>query len=494
MQQPRPTSLCIVHSALCIALALAAASATARTVSITDTHYADGVASSFDLAIGAGEKEEGLYMAYGNLDGGDDINAWENVSKVADIPAATTTYAVSAPAGWGTSVTALRFFMATVADLPYEVQYEYIYSTGREYADTGYLATDSTKAAIDMAFLSCAAKATVPVFGYRKTANADAFIFFIRPDQDKFYFEYNRPQANVANVHIDVGERFTFRNDNSDMYLARFGQPEQLIATGEPMDPFTAPAGFSILINGFKKNTTTSVDNQNLAMRIYGFRIWEGNELVRDYVPARKDGVVGLYDKVGGSMLGANIGATRSFANGPVAVVNGGFVSSSAAPSTVFALGAPIAGSARRNVAIAETNRVAGAIVSLGPSPPPSPRTTSIWPTARRTAATTRRTGTTSTSSRSSGPTRCPRRSPSRKGGAPTPKFSASSSATRPRGHTTATSNGSPRRVHSGSTPASSSSTARPSHSSGASTDSPSSTPTRSATAAGARGIPPETP
>ncbi len=335
-------------------------------MSITDTHYADGVASSFDLAIGAGENAEGLYMAYGNLDGGDDINAWENVSKVADIPAATTTYAVAVPAGWGTSVTALRFFMATVANLPYEVQYEYIYSTGREYADTGYLATDSTKAAIDMAFLSCAARATVPVFGYRKTANADAFIFFIRPDQDKFYFEYNRPQANVANVHIDVGERFTFRNDNSDMYLARFGQPEQLIATGEPMDPFTAPAGFSILINGFKKNTTTSVDNQNLAMRIYGFKIWEGNELVRDYVPARKDGVVGLYDKVGGSMLGANIGATRSFANGPVAVVNGGFVSSSAAPSTVFALGAPIAGSARRNVVIAETNRVAGAIVSLG--------------------------------------------------------------------------------------------------------------------------------
>ncbi len=71
----RSPSLRIVHSAFCIAVALATASATARTVAVANTHYTDGIPTSFDLAIGAGAKAEALYMAYGDFDGGADHSA-----------------------------------------------------------------------------------------------------------------------------------------------------------------------------------------------------------------------------------------------------------------------------------------------------------------------------------------------------------------------------------------------------------------------------------
>ena len=121
----------------------------ARTVSITDTHYTDGLATSFDLAFGQGSAANALYVAYGSFDGGANPKAWQNLVKLADIAPGTSTYTAAAPAGWGPSVNAMRFFMAEIADLPYDAALEYVFTTGAEYADTGYLATSNTSVAID---------------------------------------------------------------------------------------------------------------------------------------------------------------------------------------------------------------------------------------------------------------------------------------------------------------------------------------------------------
>ena len=377
MQQLLTRSFCILHSALCIAVALAAASATARSVSVTGTNLTDGVASSFDLAIGAGENAEGLYMAYGNLDGGDDIDAWENVSKVADIPAATTSYTASAPVGWGTSVTALRFFMATVADLPYDIRYEYIYSTGVQSADTGYLPTSDTKVAIDMSMQSNNGSTYIPVWGYRKSAGVDAFALFINKNYREFALNFKNTDVKAA-ATLNPGERFIYRNDNTKQYLTRVerGESEVCILDTTPSLQFTAPAGYTLGFNGFKNGKTTSVENRSLAMRVYGMKIWEGDTLLRDYVPALKDGNVGLYDLGTQSMLLSQWTSAdawgRPFIAGPILCVNGGFTSSTAAPATVFALGEPLSGAASRTVAITSTNRVSGAISSVGVSFPPS--------------------------------------------------------------------------------------------------------------------------
>ena len=376
-------SFCILHSAFCIAVALATASARARTVSITDTHYADGVASSFDLAIGAGENAEGLYMAYGNLDGGDDIDAWENVSKVADIPAATTSYTASAPAGWGTSVSALRFFMATVADLPYDVQFEYVYTIGKgECADTGYRPTSNTKVAIDMSMQGNNGNTYIPIWGYRRSSGVDAFALFINKNYRQFALNFTNTDVKAA-ADLTVGERFIYRNDNSKQYLTRVerGESETCILDTTPHLDFEAPEGWTIALGGMRTSVGGNIDVRGLQMRVYSFKIWEGDTLMRDYVPAMNNGTVGLYDRQSRTMLTSsrNRAGDVSFANGPVVLVNGGFASSTAAPATVFALGAPITGAAVREVAISATNRISGAISSLGLSFSPSPSTNYLY-------------------------------------------------------------------------------------------------------------------
>lgn len=58
-----------------------------------------------------------LYAAYGAEDGGETTNGWDKVECVAEIAAATRTYDYILPAGWGATVTTIRFFLDSDAML-----------------------------------------------------------------------------------------------------------------------------------------------------------------------------------------------------------------------------------------------------------------------------------------------------------------------------------------------------------------------------------------
>ncbi|MBR1920961.1 MAG: hypothetical protein IJ829_03020 [Kiritimatiellae bacterium] len=349
---------------LALGVALGAARADARTVAITDTHALDGLQTSFDLAFGPGEATEGLYLAYGNYDAGDDIKAWPNLVKVADIAPETATYTCGVPDGWGTTANVLRFFTATVAELPYDARLEYIACNGaNEYADTGYKPTSDTKVAVDMAFLSNSYSSEwVPIWGYRRVTNQDAFALFVKRDAKQFALNFVTTDTK-ADTGITYGERFVFRNDNSDMYVTRVdkGEAETLIYQGLNQT-FAAQDGWTIALGGFRIGLS-NVEARALKMRLYGLKIWEGDVLMRDYVPAYKNGDVGLYDNKTRTMLVVTE-SINAFKNGPVALANGDFDSFSSTAAAVFAPGAPFAGEAVRSVSVAATNRVAGVVSS----------------------------------------------------------------------------------------------------------------------------------
>ena len=377
-------TMTVFRKSLFILAALTASCAVAyeaRTVSITDTHYDGGLATSFDLAFGAGSAANALYVAYGSFDGGADPKAWQNLVKLADIAPGTSTYTAAAPTGWGTSVNALRFFMADIADLPYDAALEYVFTTGAEYADTGYLPTSNTSVAIDMAYINGNPSGSdwVPVWGYRKDSSNDKFALFIHKTANQFSFNYKTTDVKVENG-LAVGERFIFRNDNARQYVTRVerGESEVLLGENVPDQTFAAAEGWTIALNGFR-TSTSGIENRSLSMRIYGMKIWEGGVLQRDYVPCRMDGAVGLYDNVNKTLLTPVSSLNRSFAAGPTAVENGGFGAVSAIPATVFASGSAPSGSATRTVTVSATNRIAGAIVSLGLSFSPSYATNYLY-------------------------------------------------------------------------------------------------------------------
>ena len=379
-------TMSIFRKSLFIFAALTASCAIAyeaRTVTITDTHYDGGLATSFDLAFGAGSAANALYVAYGSFDGGADPKAWQNLVKLADIAPGTSTYTAAAPTGWGTTVNALRFFMADVADLPYDAALEYVLTTGAEYADTGYLSTSDTSVAIDMAYIDANPAAYssewVPVWGYRKDANNDKFALFVHKTVDRFSFNYKTTDVKVS-TGLGVGERFIFRNDNARQYVTRVDQggAEVLLGENVPDQTFAAEEGWTIALCGFRTAVNT-IQNRSLSMRIYSFKIWEDGVLQRDYVPCRMDGAVGLYDKENNTFLTPVSSLNRAFVAGPTTVENGGFGAVSAIPATVFASGAAPSGSATRVVTVTATNRIAGVIVSLGLSFSPSYATNYLY-------------------------------------------------------------------------------------------------------------------
>ena len=95
-------------AALAIAFFAANASAT-RSITISEM-----TSSKATLVFGPTDGETYyLYMAYGAADGGNSGAGWDNFDEIGEIDSNDNAYLADLPAGWRTSVKALRFFLLT---------------------------------------------------------------------------------------------------------------------------------------------------------------------------------------------------------------------------------------------------------------------------------------------------------------------------------------------------------------------------------------------
>ena len=193
---------------------------------------------------------------------------------------------------------------------------EYIATDGSDkpYIDTGYLPTSNTKIAIDMAYLGTDYTGDwVPIWGYRKKANSDAYAMFVKNDATQFALNFKATDTKSTSGVIR-GERFIFRNDNARHYVTRLERSEDEICIFPAADQtFAAEAGWTIALFGFRTATgaaASAFDCRQVKMRLYRFKIWEGSTLVRDFVPVRReaDSAIGLYDLLGEGGFLANKG------------------------------------------------------------------------------------------------------------------------------------------------------------------------------------------
>ena len=68
-----------------------------------------------------------------------------------------------------------------------------------------------------------------------------------------------------------------------------------------------ATARHPMAIFGESISVDGSISDAWAFMRLYGMKVYEDGELVRNYIPAKKDGVVGVWDTVNGKFLGSQI-------------------------------------------------------------------------------------------------------------------------------------------------------------------------------------------
>ena len=188
---------------------------------------------------------------------------------------------------------------------------EYVDSTGAQYIDTGVEARAGTKSEMKMQWKA-----------YRSGYNLDAYLS-ATSGSGKFYLcelNYERWwcaafgswEKYVSSSYITGSTLASYMNLNTDYTVVSevnqaktwsmsFGGGSASVATGQSLN--TLDVNFYM----FACNSSGTAANHATA-RCYYTKIWQMDadweyRLVRDFVPCRKDGIAGLYDKVSGTIF-----------------------------------------------------------------------------------------------------------------------------------------------------------------------------------------------
>ena len=189
------------------------------------------------------------------------------------------------------------------------VYLSYIKSTGQQAFNTGYTHKKNTTIEMDCLVEQDHGRANEALFGAQLgDYKHNALAFYSRfGGQDFPCFVRTGVQAKDDESSFPYNRRQTLMTSQSGI-----GWPDPADPTGDIVIPAfgcTVDAGKTpLMIFDVNKSTTeggVQAAGFNSVMTLYEFKIYENYNLVHDYCPAKKNGVVGLYDKVTGSFSGS---------------------------------------------------------------------------------------------------------------------------------------------------------------------------------------------
>lgn len=169
---------------------------------------------------------------------------------------------------------------------------DYIQATGAQYIDTGYIANNNTK--VDLEFETTNISKNQALFCSRQTiylTNPTYTLFLLsgklRLDIEKQQYATNIDIAQDTKYHVSVEKGIITVGSNT------FNVNNQKeFSTGQSMLMFISNTGVS-------SGELTGLGNQGY-MKMYSFKIYDNNKLVRDFVPCvrKSDGKAGMFDMV----------------------------------------------------------------------------------------------------------------------------------------------------------------------------------------------------
>lgn len=166
------------------------------------------------------------------------------------------------------------------------------------YINTGYVHTASTRVVMKCKITD--GKTNSVLFGTRKRAKVGAFAFSYRKGSStNGMFECNTAVA-LGNTELPVGKivRIEAGGNTASIYMNDESVPYSTIVCDEPIADGNTP------IYIFNLHHYCSVYTSPAYMRLYSFQIYEGEKLVKDYVPVVTSyGGTGLLEKNSGDLL-----------------------------------------------------------------------------------------------------------------------------------------------------------------------------------------------
>ena len=178
-------------------------------------------------------------------------------------------------------------------EIPAEYQkVEYLYFSGAQYINTGFVPTADT--AVEVAFNTSTDGKWI--FGSRTAYQSkDTYALHLYTGSNAIWFQYAGTGPSQQTVSAYSGKKTTLKVDKDYMYV----NGNKINSTAFGISGYTN--GTLPMFLG-EINNNGSKDGRSFVGNIYSFKVWNGNTLVRDFVPVvrKSDSVAGMYDRVEG--------------------------------------------------------------------------------------------------------------------------------------------------------------------------------------------------
>lgn len=181
---------------------------------------------------------------------------------------------------------------------------EYIESDGRQYIDTGYAPAPLANIDIEFMYLGTEYDGWTCLYGVRGSANTSYFCAFINSDNDILSPNYSTyDPGNNSDTEIVPNGYMHIKTQRGQLYL---NSQLQVNASTSLTNRTTPDANLYLLALG----TPSGVDNRNIKARIYDCNIYDGDTIVRRYIPVRRtsDDKPGLYELLTDTFYPSNSG------------------------------------------------------------------------------------------------------------------------------------------------------------------------------------------
>jgi hypothetical protein len=331
-------SLVTRHLSLVTAALAALGAASARTVEIAAINngqatlrFGDADGAAYTLAWG-----------YGPADGGAATNAWANFETLGAVATDATSASCPLPAGWGDTVTHLRFFLLEPQIPDDATRVEYIAASGTQWIDTGVNLHSNDTVVAEYEYPDPIVGKNNYLFGVYKQGMTAGYFY---SNSGSYPLRFQKANGTSGATTTEAGVNATPGAKQTVTMKIGSGVSSSIVsASGETLysgvlggtirQDATAPlALFTANISGSPSSSYTS------AAKIYSFRIYDKDNVLRlDFVPCTVNDTPALFDQVSGNYF--YNGGTGSFTTGAT-MATPLIVAASSATASADAYGRP---------------------------------------------------------------------------------------------------------------------------------------------------------
>ncbi len=250
-----------------------------------------------------------LWVAYGTADAGGRISDWPHFACVGELEVGETFKQVRLPKGWSDEVRCVRVFLLAPDALPDATRLASV-SPRSALLKTNFRPTGQSRVELDVQ-LGSGAQA---LFCSRlNVGNTDFFSVMHDVVSGKLRYDYGtRSGGYISYGTVVASTRYVIAMGAAGLYTAKTDGTVNELYKGTPID-FTA--GSDLYLFGTHSNGSNPGAHFNGVF--YGFKAWDVDTmdpdcLALDLVPAKKESVVGLYDRRSGDFLTQSTGTLEA--------------------------------------------------------------------------------------------------------------------------------------------------------------------------------------